>query len=96
MASRGALPEWGAEEVVLGAHLVVLYPWFLPARAMEWHARLFNGHREPALTVYGVGTLAMDFSMDITKARKRLGYVPRQSVEEALDEFVAWHVSCNS
>ena len=21
------------------------------ARAMEWHARLFNGHREPALTV---------------------------------------------
>ena len=66
------------------------------ARAMEWHARLFNGHREPALTVYGVGTLAMDFSMDITKARERLGYVPRQSVEEALDEFVAWHVNCNS
>ena len=66
------------------------------ARAMEWHARLFNGHREPALTVYGVGTLAMDFSMDITKARERLGYVPRQSVEEALDEFVAWHVNRNT
>ena len=66
------------------------------ARLMEWHARWFNGHREPALTVYGVGTLAMDFSMDITKARERLGYVPRQSVEEALDEFVEWHVNRNS
>ena len=66
------------------------------ARSMEWHARWFNGHLEPALTMYGVGTLAMDFSMDITKARERLGYVPRQSVEEALDEFVEWHVNRNS
>jgi nucleoside-diphosphate-sugar epimerase len=38
----------------------------------------------------------MDFSMDITKAREWLGYVPRQSVEEALDEFVAWHVNRNT
>ena len=61
------------------------------ARLMEWHARWLNRHREPTLTVYGVGTLAMDFSMDISKARRLLGYTPNQTVEEAMDEFVAWH-----
>jgi nucleoside-diphosphate-sugar epimerase len=59
---------------------------------MEWHARWFNGNQEPALTVYGVGTLAMDFSMDISKAQNLLGYTPRQSVDEALDEFIEWHL----
>ena len=63
----------------------------LVARLMEWHARVIRPHREPTLTVYGVGTLAMDFSMDISKARQLLGYSPVQSVEEAMDEFVAWH-----
>jgi nucleoside-diphosphate-sugar epimerase len=33
----------------------------------------------------------MDFSMDISKARQLLGYSPVQSVEEAMDEFVACH-----
>ena len=36
------------------------------ARLMEWHARWLNRYREPTLTVYGVGTLAMNFSMDIS------------------------------
>lgn len=61
------------------------------ARLMEWHARWLNQNREPALTVYGVGTLSMDFSMDISKAQRLLGYTPNQTVEEAMDEFVAWH-----
>ncbi len=61
------------------------------ARGMEWHAKWFNGNLEPALTVYGVGTLIKSFSLDITKAKRLLNYVPRQSVEEALAEFVEWH-----
>ena len=30
---------------------------------------------------------------DISKAKKMLGYYPRQSVQEALDEFVEWYKS---
>lgn len=62
------------------------------AKLMECHARWLNGNREPTLTVYGVGTMAMDFSMDIAKAQDLLGYNPRQSVREALDEFIEWHL----
>ena len=46
-----------------------------------------------ALTIYGVGTLTMSFGMDISKAKKLLGYEPKQSVQEALDEFVEWYKS---
>lgn len=61
------------------------------ARFLEWHATWLNGHKEPALTVYGVGTLTKTFAMDISKARKLLDYEPRQSVEEAIQEFLQWY-----
>ena len=61
------------------------------ARTLEWHATGLNGHKEPALTVYGIGTLTKTFAMDISKARNLLGYEPRQSVQEALEEFLHWH-----
>ena len=61
------------------------------ARLLEWHATWLNGHKEPALTVYGVGTLTKTFAMDISKARKLLDYEPRQSVEEAIQEFLQWY-----
>ena len=61
------------------------------ARLLEWHATWLNGHKEPALTVYGVGTLTNTFAMDISKARKLLDYKPRQSVEEAIQEFLQWY-----
>ena len=63
------------------------------AKLMELHAKWINGYREPALTVYGVGTLTMSFGMDISKAKKLLGYQPNQSVQEALNEFVEWYTS---
>ena len=63
------------------------------AKLMELHAKWINDYKEPALTVYGVGTLTMSFGMDISKAKKLLGYCPKQSVHEALDEFVGWYKS---
>ena len=65
----------------------------LIAKLMELHAKWINGYREPSLTVYGVGTLTMSFGMDITKAKTLLGYHPKQSVQEALNEFVEWYKS---
>ena len=61
------------------------------ARALEWHAKWLNGYKEPALTVYGIGTLTKTFAMDISKARNLLGYEPHQSVQEALQEFLNWY-----
>jgi len=61
------------------------------ARLMEWHAIHLNGRKEPALTVYGIGTLTKDFGMDISKAKKLLGYEPRQTVKDAIDEFLNWY-----
>ena len=63
------------------------------AQLLEWHAKYLNGHKEPALTVYGIGTLTKTFAMDISEARQRLGYEPRQTVEEAIQEFIDWHKS---
>ena len=65
----------------------------LLAKLTELHAKFLNGYKEPSLTVYGVGTLTMSFGMDISKAKKLLGYEPKQSVQEALDEFVEWYKS---
>lgn len=62
----------------------------LVAQLMEFKSRMTN-FKEPALTVYGIGTLAKSFTMDITKAKDKLGYSPRISVDEAMQEFVNWY-----
>jgi nucleoside-diphosphate-sugar epimerase len=61
------------------------------AQAMELRSK-WTHQREPALTVYGVGTLAKSFTMDISLAREHLGYVPRVSTDEAIQEFVNWYM----
>lgn len=66
-------------------------PWSV-AHALGWaseiRARTFGG--EPRLTRYTVSVLACDQTLDLTAARRDLGYVPRVSVDEGLDRFAAW------
>ncbi|MEK3707186.1 NAD-dependent epimerase/dehydratase family protein [Paenibacillus sp. FSL R7-0198] len=45
---------------------------------------------EPALTRYTVGSLSIPQTLDITDAREQLGYVPRVSIEEGLQQFADW------
>lgn len=45
------------------------------------------GRPEPPLTRYTVTTLAWAQTLDITRARTRLGYRPRHSIVEALQEY---------
>ena len=59
------------------------------ARLMEFTSRMTN-QKEPALTVYSIGILAMNFTLDISSARKYLGYNPTVSTKEAIDEFAEW------
>jgi nucleoside-diphosphate-sugar epimerase len=45
------------------------------------------------LTVYGVGTLALSFTLDVTKAKQKLGYRPIITTQQSIDEFVNWYQS---
>jgi 2-alkyl-3-oxoalkanoate reductase len=62
----------------------------LIASLMEFKSKLTN-NQEPPLTKYGVGTLTKSFTMDISKAKKKLGYRPTMSTDDAIDEFVTWY-----
>ena len=62
----------------------------LVAQGMELKSKLTN-MKEPALTKYGVGILAKSLTMDISKAKELLGYNPKVSTEEAIEEFVKWY-----
>ncbi|GGD62901.1 3-beta hydroxysteroid dehydrogenase [Emticicia aquatilis] len=61
------------------------------SQIMELKAKLTN-YKEPALTTYGAGILAKSFTMDISKAKTFLGYSPKVSTDEAIDEFVSWYL----
>jgi nucleoside-diphosphate-sugar epimerase len=68
-------------------------PYFIAqtvARLMEWKSKMTN-MKEPALTVYSIGTLTKSFTMDISKAKKLLGYEPRVSTKESILEFIKWY-----
>tara|TARA_R110002012_G_scaffold259550_3_gene441122 strand:+ start:8980 stop:9972 length:993 start_codon:yes stop_codon:yes gene_type:complete len=58
---------------------------------MEWKSLLSRSKKEPVLTRQSVGILARSMTLDITKARERLGYEPGQTTWEAIDEFVEWY-----
>lgn len=73
-------------------------PYFvleLVAQMMELKSKLTN-YREPALTIYSVGILAKSMTIDISKARKLLGYNPSVSTDEAITEFVNWYKGINN
>ncbi len=57
------------------------------ASLFEWSSRIATaGHWEPPLTRYSVGSLAFPQTLDISAARRDLGYLPRKDIREALQE----------
>ena len=61
------------------------------ATLMEFTAKYFRGNKEPILTRYSVGVLAHSFTLNINKAKIKLHYKPRQTVQEAMNEFANWY-----
>jgi nucleoside-diphosphate-sugar epimerase len=60
------------------------------ATGMEMVNSLLPGRPEPLLTRYMVGVLAKSTTLDISAARRDLGYAPRISVEEGFQRFMLW------
>jgi nucleoside-diphosphate-sugar epimerase len=60
------------------------------AGAMEVIYWLIPGQPEPPLTRYSVAVICRSTTLDISAARHDLGYVPRVSIEEGFERFVAW------
>ena len=60
------------------------------AGALELTYLLLGIKREPPLTRYTVRMLALDATLDISAARRDLGYAPRVSVDEGMQRFLAW------
>ncbi len=78
---------------------IVLPDWKVPvwlamgaAAIMEFWSKWFKNGQEPALTRYSVGSVSQSFTLDISKARRLLGYEPDQTVDEAVEEFFDWYM----
>ncbi|SFI62639.1 NAD-dependent epimerase/dehydratase family protein [Thermoflavimicrobium dichotomicum] len=63
---------------------------YLLAGFLEWTAKKVLGGKEPLLTRYAIGQIGKSQTLDISKARKELGYEPRISIEEGIHRFVEW------
>lgn len=60
------------------------------ARLSEFFHSLASSSREPNLLPIKVGVAAYSMTLDISDARNILGYVPRVSTDEAIEEFAEW------
>jgi nucleoside-diphosphate-sugar epimerase len=60
------------------------------AGALEIICRILPGQPEPPLTRYTVGIIALSTTLDISAARRELGYQPRISIEDGFMEYIKW------
>ncbi|MCI8512386.1 MAG: NAD-dependent epimerase/dehydratase family protein [Lachnospiraceae bacterium] len=64
---------------------------YCAAAVLEKGYRLFRVKGEPPLTRYTVCMLAFSQTMDISRARKLLGYRPEKTLEESIREYGEWY-----
>jgi nucleoside-diphosphate-sugar epimerase len=60
------------------------------ARANEWVCRNTGRKEEPDLLPISVGVVSQSMTLNIDKAKSKLGYSPRQPIEDAIAEFSKW------
>lgn len=63
---------------------------FQLARFLEWFSNTFRNGKEPLLTQYTVSVLSNSQTLCIEKAKNELGYIPRFTVQDGINEFVKW------
>ena len=91
------IPLWEIIETVLkkldmqlSTRKVPYFFAFNMARFQEWVASLTRSQEEPQMTRYTVDSLSKTMTLNIHKAKNLLGYRPKQSNMEAIEEFVSW------
>jgi len=60
------------------------------ASLLENIYRTFDKEGEPALTRYTVCTLAFSQTLDISKAKQKLGYMPKMTISEGIVKYGEW------
>ena len=87
-----AIPLWATLDRLADTLGVPRPARYVPARvvetlaaALELAARLRPGQPEPVFTASGVRLLTRPMTLDLTRARERLGYVPVVRPQEGLD-----------
>lgn len=60
------------------------------AGLLEFTHRLLPGQPEPLLTKYMVSVLAQTATLDISAAKRDLGYAPKVSIDEGIERFTNW------
>lgn len=63
---------------------------YFVAGILEVVSKFFT-KKEPALTKYSVGVLSKTFTLDISKARNLLNYMPVVTTEQSIEEFINWY-----
>lgn len=58
---------------------------------LEFISKYFNRYKEPVFTRYTIGLLAYSQTLDISKAKKELGYNPIKTIEEGIKELVEFN-----
>lgn len=72
-------------------HRHIPYPLaYAMAALAETKARLTPGRPEPAMLRLGMAVMARDFNLDISAARRELGYQPQISIAQGIEHFAAW------
>ncbi len=67
----------------------------LAAAIFEQRAKWSKDNKEPILTRYGIGILSNNFTLNIDKARVKLGYEPIMKTMEGIEEFIIWYKKQN-
>lgn len=57
------------------------------AQLNQWRCIWFNVQQEPSLLPVPIGILGLSMTLNIDKARNRLGYAPRLTTQDGIDEF---------
>ncbi len=61
------------------------------ATVVENIYKILYPSKEPAMTKYGIAILADNFTLNINKAKEKLGYKPVMTTQEGIDEFIEWY-----
>ncbi|MBU5214243.1 NAD-dependent epimerase/dehydratase family protein [Heyndrickxia oleronia] len=62
----------------------------IAAKLLKWHSHLLKNGQEPKITNYSITILSKSQTINIEKAKRELGYVPKVSIQEGIEYFSQW------